>query len=185
MSKKSELPNGYKRCEYLESTGTQWIDSGIFLYENKQILIKFEICQTANNKHVIGVDANLNIYIKPSIKYWRLNGVPTPIEIDVNVFHKIVLENTQNGRKGIIDDNYNVLGSVANKAYYFPLFAYYDSGIFCSKIKLKYLIIQESDNIVRNFIPALDPTGRPCMYDTVTKQPFYNQGSGEFLYKIA
>ena len=35
-----------------------------------------------------------------------------------------------------------------------------------------------------NLIPALDPLGIPCMYDTVTKQSFYNQGTGEFLYHI-
>ena len=42
------------------------------------------------------------------------------------------------------------------------------------------------DNIlIRNFIPCLDENDRPCMYDTVSEQPFYNQGSGEeFLYKL-
>lgn len=33
-----------------------------------------------------------------------------------------------------------------------------------------------------NLIPALDPTGRPCMFDLVTRRPFYNEGTGEFLY---
>lgn len=31
-------------------------------------------------------------------------------------------------------------------------------------------------------IPCLDPTGAPCMFDLVTRQPFYNQGTGDFLY---
>ena len=35
-----------------------------------------------------------------------------------------------------------------------------------------------------NFIPALDQNGKPCMYDTISKQPFYNQGSGEFGYEL-
>lgn len=31
-------------------------------------------------------------------------------------------------------------------------------------------------------VPALDPTGTPCMFDTVTKKPFYNSGTGDFIY---
>ena len=29
---------------------------------------------------------------------------------------------------------------------------------------------------------CLDKNGKPCMFDTVSKKPFYNQGTGEFLY---
>ena len=35
-----------------------------------------------------------------------------------------------------------------------------------------------------NLIPALDKNGTPCMYDTVSKQPFYNKGSGKFGYEL-
>ena len=33
-----------------------------------------------------------------------------------------------------------------------------------------------------DLIPVLDPTGAPCMFDLVSKTPFYNSGSGDFLY---
>ena len=36
-----------------------------------------------------------------------------------------------------------------------------------------------------NLIPALDRNGTPCMYDTVSKQNFYNAGTDEFLYELA
>ena len=45
-----------------------------------------------------------------------------------------------------------------------------------------YFRIYDNDNLIRYFIPALDPNGKPCMWDVVTKQPFYNQGTGEFTY---
>ena len=38
------------------------------------------------------------------------------------------------------------------------------------------------DGALANYIPALDPTGAPCFYDTVSKKPFYNSGAGDFLY---
>lgn len=33
-----------------------------------------------------------------------------------------------------------------------------------------------------SLVPALDPTGTPCMFDTMTRTPFYNAGTGDFLY---
>ena len=33
-------------------------------------------------------------------------------------------------------------------------------------------------------IPCLDENGVPCMYDTISKQTFYNQGTGEFKWSI-
>lgn len=47
---------------------------------------------------------------------------------------------------------------------------------------MKVIEIYNCNNeLVRNFIPALDSQGKPCMYDTVTQQSFYNQGTGEFI----
>ena len=38
------------------------------------------------------------------------------------------------------------------------------------------------ESVKYDLVPALDPTGRPCMFDLVTRTPFYNAGTGEFLY---
>ena len=36
-----------------------------------------------------------------------------------------------------------------------------------------------------DLIPSIDPSGMPCMYDTISKHPLYNKGTGEFLYELA
>lgn len=36
--------------------------------------------------------------------------------------------------------------------------------------------------MVKNLIPALGPTGAPCLYDTVNNTAWYNSGSGQFAY---
>ena len=45
---------------------------------------------------------------------------------------------------------------------------------------IRTAVIMFKGNLVRNFIPVLDLSGRPAMYDEVSGNLFYNQGTGEF-----
>ena len=47
--------------------------------------------------------------------------------------------------------------------------------------RIYYFTIYENSNITANFIPALDSNNKPCMFDTISKKAFYNQGSGDFI----
>lgn len=42
--------------------------------------------------------------------------------------------------------------------------------------------ITQANTLINHFIPTLDSTGTPCMFDLVSRQPFYNSGTGDFLY---
>ena len=42
--------------------------------------------------------------------------------------------------------------------------------------------IYDSDTLVRDYIPVIDSTSRPCLFDKVGKECYYNQGTGEFLW---
>ena len=42
-------------------------------------------------------------------------------------------------------------------------------------------ILTKSGKIERHFSPMLDSQGVPCLYDKITKKPFYNSGSGQFI----
>ena len=43
--------------------------------------------------------------------------------------------------------------------------------------------ISEGTEIVRDFVPALDPNGKPCMYELYEGKPYYNENpSVEFDY---
>jgi hypothetical protein len=45
-------------------------------------------------------------------------------------------------------------------------------------------ILTTGNTIARYLVPCLDNNGVPCMYDLIGKQTYYNQGEGEFLYKL-
>jgi hypothetical protein len=46
--------------------------------------------------------------------------------------------------------------------------------LYSSKIYENYVLVQD-------LIPVIDNNGVACMYDNVSKQCFYNQGTGEFV----
>ncbi len=46
----------------------------------------------------------------------------------------------------------------------------------------RFTIKKSNDELIMNLLPCLDKNGKPCMYDNVSKKPFYNEGTGEFLY---
>lgn len=50
------------------------------------------------------------------------------------------------------------------------------------KINYRWHEIYDGETLLMRLIPAIDNTGAPCMFDTVTKTPFYNSGTGDFLY---
>lgn len=52
-----------------------------------------------------------------------------------------------------------------------PLYLYY------------WKVYDENDILIQDLKPCLDTTGVPCMYDEISKQYFYNQGTGTFKYK--
>lgn len=182
------LPDGYTECEYLESTGTQWIDTNHIYSSNVEIEAKINIqnfssvlfgCYTTGQIHRVGIDTG-----KTGTGYYRFGNFATSGEYEINkdAVYKF-------GRTYFFIDskqfecNGNDFTNTRSSLYIFGARTASDE-IKTSKIKMYYFILKDN-TIIRNFIPALDPSGRPCMYDTISKTPFYNQGTGEFLYKVA
>ena len=50
--------------------------------------------------------------------------------------------------------------------------------------RIYWLKIWDGQTLVRDFQPCLDSSRRPCLYDRVSAQNFYNKGSLEFDYKL-
>ena len=42
--------------------------------------------------------------------------------------------------------------------------------------------LTEGNDIVAYYIPALDETGAPCMYDIMNRKPFYSETADDFIY---
>lgn len=186
------LPLGYRRCEYLESTGTQWIDTGFTATNNTGLYAEWMFNgQGANhNQHVLSCTFLYCARPRKVNNVWIAQGIigaNNSSDFELTFGKKnISSTNFQNSKTINFNETtikvYEVIAPPRDKVI---LCGYSDlnaSYLFCGRIYSAK--ISEGTEIVRNLVPALDPNNRPCMFDTVTSTPLYNQGTGEFLYKV-
>jgi hypothetical protein len=189
------LPDGYRKVEYLESTGTQYINTEVYGKNSSSVFLSYT--QTAapgwgvifGARTVKGVN-ELLIVIKGATQNGISCGsgnrkISLP-SADLNKRYEITITPTF-GRISSVDDL--VEEEFENDETYITakpcyLFTY----IFVNKIecmvhaRVHGLEMRDGIKQELKFVPALDPTGAPCMYDLVSRKPFYNVGTGDFIY---
>ena len=190
---------GYVELEYIESSGTQYIDTLLSMPYGFHAV--FEVMMTsmpANIQCLIGAhETNAPYYrnffgTSSTGKAWEmvfLGGdqfgevvANSKYTIDVcnisgSIFCKV------NDIEQIIDTKGDTSPQRSPRSLYIFGMNYTD-GLFPSHAKLYWMKIYSSEddsNIVRDFIPCKNVNGVACMYDKVTKQLFYNAGAGEFI----
>lgn len=99
--------------------------------------------------------------------------------------HTFVLDTVSN--IGRVDQTSQVLDTSGIKEveYNFVLFAQNSHGVVKNNasFRMNYCKITENDSLILNLIPYIDDEGIPCMYDSISKRFFYNNGTGTFNYE--
>ena len=182
----------YVPVEYLESTGTQYINTGIAgNNENLRIELTFEIraftqyggvfgnyvSETANCWRMIQYSSDIN---RAYITSGSITNKSKLIVLAKNTKHTFAIE----AKKYILNGAATSLGNLSSGTENSTNICIFTAraGGTSSKMRLYSFKVYDSGNLVRDFIPALDWNDRPCMYDKVSGELFYNQGTGEFLY---
>ena len=167
-----------RRVAYLESHGLEWIDTGVLSSSELEVAVDF-VC---NGGFVFGT------YIQPyqfacdtNIPgYWRIDGYggSPSRNISKGMRHVIVLRNGPSTLDGDVVININ--SSFFDKGSRVLLFkADTQDGL----VGMVYSCsISKNGKKLRSYIPVLDSSGRPAMYDEVSGNLFYNQGRGEFTW---
>lgn len=176
--------NNYTPIEYLESTGTQFIDTQIKLSNESCVECEFSNVSTIDGM-IFGSRQGLGdkAFCATATNYWASFGnkyfqvskgvVSGKLKADKE---KWLLNDLEYTFDGITDFETPV--SALLFAMQTP--SSIDSRYFHGRIHS--FSIHENENLKMNFIPCLDPTGTPSMYDTVSQKQFYNRGTGDFLY---
>lgn len=181
----------YCECEYLESTGTQYIDTGIKIDDTCGYDISW-MALNADDRIIIGtkgsddsrwvLSGDNNPYVNMS---W--NSVVTSDGLGLNKIQTAKM-NYLNDRKRILNDtplaDITTTLSANASTYNVGIFAgYWGSSTvrLYSTCRIYYAKITKGTETIRYFIPVLDWDMTPCMYDKVSGQLFYNQGTGDFV----
>lgn len=186
------IPIKYTKLVYLESTGTQYINTGISVnINNSHLITQFEyISKTGDFGGVLmGSETDDGPW---SINYnggWFLiggtNGVLT-FDAQINTLYTYDIQlNDGNGTIQINDSVNSIQYDLVDIDYSLYLFADNIENTRVnqySSVKLYSFKYYSSNNLIRDYVPVLDTNKRPCLFDKVSKTCFYNQGEDEFLY---
>ena len=181
----SGLPAGYKRVEYLESTGTQWLNTGYIANSETTTKIRWAFIEDLGNiGFIFYPDAGVP-------RFGMLRNKSGTIRCDygeaMDLANKVldigrVYDLEKRGRFNFVDGELVITNPETEPFEQpAPMLISTPKSMYRAVFRL-YSFIMENNNKSLNLIPALDNTGTPCMYDLVSKQPFYNSGTGDFLY---
>ena len=181
--------NKYKRISYIEATGTQYIDTGVYASKTEphKIVADFQLTKlTSEQQTVIGYDLNdakitSNGYLQgnTSYPYIGLNRRTLTLEYsttDGGASHFITMD-TDDGQHAERSSTYwpatSLITIFTNSK---------NIATRMAKAKMFSAKIYSNGELVRNFVPTVDSNYVACMFDKVTKECFYNVGSGSLLY---
>lgn len=182
----------YKAVNYIESTGTQYIDTGIrpttttklqMIIENKNTTTSthFEGSRVGFQNNALGVSyqtesgnvgttfayANQVYYSKTTQTGRAFYEVLRNIVINQNLVYTFSIQT--------ITNNHNI--------YFFTVNNAGTPHTQKASLKLYYACYLDSDVAIRHFMPVLRKSdNEPCLYDLVSGEFYTNAGTGTFLY---
>ena len=199
------LPSGYLQAEFLEGTGTQRIVTGfapfIKVLENIEVGFRVDAAMTESNnwKYAAGMQSGGGDFgfttptrtgsgIQVYFGTQRLSHSGSLNQVLSRFVHEL---NYKNSRKSIFKscegEQEKSLNSVNNSKYTtvqsFTLFGAVDQwgARNYSSCKIWGTELTDGNEVVRKFSPVISESGVPCMFDKITKQPFFNDGTGSFI----
>ena len=195
------LPEGYTAVDYLQSSGTQWIEMGVAPNQNTKAVLKI-IINNFNADYgtsLIGsrTGANsddqfttyLDIPVGSSTRFlFRMDGQTESISwkgLTTDKIYTVTLSGTE--MKAELEDGTTVFSTTFSVSDFtstltMALFRaknvagdYFQGRIYSCKH-------YNGNELIQDFVPCLDTNGVPCMFDLVSRKPFYNKGSGSFTW---
>lgn len=193
--------NKYKKLSYIESTGSQYIDTGVTLPFSMEIKAKYTAFDNGYSQSTLfGAQNSSSPYNSTFLRVTKngtgeSNGVKclnnyirTNVIVDTNI-HKVNLTCFKNNAELFLDDSSKgVLNSTSDVTpYSVYLYATNNGGAADQYSKaiiyyVKFYSDEDSNVLIHDFVPAVDKNYVACMFDKVEKKCYYNKGTGSLKY---
>lgn len=177
----SRLPEGYAEVQYIQSTETQWIDTGFKPNQNSRLLIKLSTSETGSHT-VFGADLG-----------WTDDGFALGVGFTHYGKETGTISGLNNGSPHEVDFNKNIISmdgnpvlTMGNSTFSVPhnlaLFANNRAGGIQEKttMVLYYCQIYNGNIVIRDYIPCKNAAGAVGLYDLIGQKFYGNAGSGSF-----
>lgn len=199
------LPEDYYAVEYIEGTGTQYIDTNTKPTNTTKAEVLFELTNYSSSQYILGsretVSSTILFGLNGKAGYTSFNAIfmasktslgvrqikkiyKNSLEVEytegIGFRGKFVYNDIDNNKTDISYTEYNVDGITGNNPNIY-LFAFNPSNIH-EGIKVYNCKIWNNDVLIRNFIPCYRKSdGEIGMYDIVEDKFYTNSGTGTFV----
>lgn len=187
-----ELPDGYTRLEYIESSGDQYIDTGVIPNNNTRVLCTISnYPKTKHSQAVFGARTSLSasdsftFITSSSSNAYRSDYASEQKDFSSSINYTDLLTIDKNKNTCTLNSKDTVVNIEADFtcAYSLFLFAANTGGtatVRTNGVRLHSCKIYNNDSIVRDFIPCKNSNGIIGLYDKISSKIFENDGTGAF-----
>ena len=189
----SMLPDGYTQVEYIQSSGTQYIDTGFNPNQDSELSVTMQLTTAPTNDWPFGVRKSAGVDVfgamfssATSVVSWF--GTASVTQTITDVTQKFSL--TKNGTTTTLSYSDGTEYTITNQAATFQS----DYSLFLLNInlagspasarvsaKLWGAELYSDQELVRHFVPCTDTSGEVGLYDIVGEKFYGNSGTGLFI----
>ena len=183
------LPEGYTAVDYLQSSGTQYIDTGRKLTQDSDITIDFRIVGEINRN--AGIFGSRESASKNNLALFQTTQ-PYAFTGDFSEYQKHrFTTNSSLERTKIRMNKFDVwINDILKKSWSdVANFETPTNGLIFdvgnnnwTNNKAVMRLYGYTDGDAQQLVPCIDANGVPCLYDLIGKTTLYNQGTGSFTW---
>ena len=195
-----QLPDGYTQLDYLQSDGTQWINTEYILQGSETVELKVEYARKGSLNYSTAYFCGSDITYQKGYSIAEdtkargirevFGDVTTYSDLRPKVGTKFIVVSSISLLRVVLGENIIDFskGAQTYTPLDWPLYLFTTNrngtafdGAFIGKIYYAKITNSQGE-MTLNCIPCLDANGVPCMFDLVSRKSFYNVGSGSFTW---
>ena len=177
--------NSYQLLEYIQTSGTQYINTGVVPSPNSRVICDFQATDKDSENHIFGSRQSSSsrafAFSIRSSGTWRFgygSGYTGSKSADTNRHTVDVNKNvcTLDGSVLYTKDYEEFTG-----AYTIHISAVKAAGIYEGRAKIYSCKIYDDGTLVRDYVPCTNADGEVGMWDKVNDVFYGNAGTGKFI----
>ena len=183
----SRLPEGYTEVQYIQSTGTQWINTGFKPNQNTRAALTVDAKPSTAGEWLFGArngntDRTFGL-LSFNSRYRSDYNNSTDEYSTVTPSGKFEVDKDKNVTK--FNGTVGVTAKFGSFQCTYPMFLFANNNAGTAagfgSFKLYVCKLFDNGNLIRDFVPCIDPTGAVGLYDLVDGKFYGNAGTGVFL----